>query len=543
MGNTNSKKQIYVVNPSKKKSKLTKTGKDAVGLNLRYPMSLLPKVYICLFVFLLASAIVFRIFKAHIAGIVYDESFTFLHFGKDIYQSPTLDHPNFHVLTAIFNQWAHKLFGSYEHFIRIPSVLFSLMFSVSIGYVILKTIKLKLLQLSLLLFLLFNPFTLNLSFLARGYSIALGSVYVQFAFIIWLIEHKVKSRHQWMIIVIIALTNFLVFGSMPSCVWVLFGTNLVFILLYSKRVLNGQVNYLKAVIINIACIAIGTLTPLFLIYHKNFASILGVRNEFGVKASWARYMSILLKDKIVNPQSNLSNMMHWVLIGVFVFSVFILLYQFTVAIRKKHLLARINLDDGGVFFVIAVVILLAGYFIHRHILNVSLGFHRNGVVLIPSALIAGTIIIDRSWKSINLNFLRGVVCFVTAMAIVLLAMCNLPSMHAVNVYAWDFQSSAGPLLRKLQAIDPKRTWMIGLTPKGTWSLSLPLTYYRQFGYKYRLARNEAPDVIVWHNEKDKIPNALFFETDFFEKFNCTIGVNRTSLNSDNTHMEVRVKNK
>lgn len=498
------------------------------------------RVFLFLFISILISAMSFRICKAHLAGIVYDESFTDIHFEQDIYKSPTLDHPNFHVLTAIMNNWARKHFGAYEHYVRIPSVFFSLMFCLSTAYIIFSTIKSRSIRLALLLLVLFNPFTLNLSFLARGYSIALGGIALQFAFVVGLVEHKIKSGLRWIPILMLALTNFLVFGSMPSCVWILLGVNSVFILLYSHRVLVGSTKWLNAVIVNIISICIGSLVPLFLIYRRNFESILGAREDFGLKVSVPEFLRILFKDKVVNPEIDWSSAIYAVFVGIVVLSLLVFLCRQLKGINRHNRTGRINLDDGGMFFVLAALVTLAGYFVQRMVMGVSLGFPRNGVILIPLMYIAAGILIDRAWQGFGGKYFRGISRSLAATVVLLLALSNLPSAYAMNVYTWDFQSAAGPLLRKLRAIDPNRVWSIALTKK-TWSFSLPLAYYRRFGYKYQTAGSQGYDVVVWHNKNEEVPKGIYMETDFFNKFNCTIGINTSSLPPDNVYMEVRVK--
>jgi hypothetical protein len=186
-------------------------------------------------------------------------------------------------------------------------------------------------------------------------------------------------------------------------------------------------------------------------------------------------------------------------------------------------------------------VLFAGYYIQRHVLKTGLGFPRNGVVLIPLTLIAAAIVIDRFRQIIKVKFIASLICISAASALTLIAIGNPPSTHVVNVNNWDIQSAAGPLLKKLKAVNPEKVWAIGLTKNKTWALNLPLSYYRQFDYKYVLARGQAADIVVWHNEADEIPSAIYFETDYFNRFNCTMAVNKSLYNSENISLEARVK--
>lgn len=500
-----------------------------------------PPVFAFLYIAVLLYSIVFKIYKAHIAGIVYDESFTCLHFGKDIYHSPTLEHPNFHVLTALFDQWSRHLFGSYEHYIRIPGMIFSTVFSVCTAFIVDRTVKSRPIKIALLTLILFNPFVFNLSFLARGYSIALAGIYIQLAFIVWLIDNRIKKRFRWAVIVMMAFTDFLTFGAMPSCIWVLFGTNLIFVLFYSGSVFEDKTGRLKSALINAISIPVVSLIPLFLLYRENFSSILSVRDEFGWKSSWFKYMTILLRDKLIDPHNRTASIMHWLLVIVVCISVIVLLYRAAIAIKNKKLFSFSRLNDSGTFFIVTAAVVLVMYWFHRHVLNVSIGFPRNGVVLIPLSLIAAAIVIDRALRSLNKKPATCIVSTITAAAMFIIAFANLPSAHLINVYTWDFQSSAGPLLRKLKSIDPDKTWVIALSQEGAWSLNLPLSYYRQFGYKYALSRDGKCDVVVFHNDKDKIPKMLYLEKQYFDKFNCTVGVTQSVSNSDKVYLDAHVK--
>ena len=157
------------------------------------------KAFYVFFLLVLLTAIAFRIYKADYTGIIHDEAFTYLHFGGSITKalSPMpRTYENFHVLSSILEYYTGKYFRGYEHFIRIPHLAGGIILSLSLAYIICKTIRQNVLRVTLLAAVLFHYYLFDLSFLARGYALALGAIYAWISFTIWLLKKKIKYRYR-----------------------------------------------------------------------------------------------------------------------------------------------------------------------------------------------------------------------------------------------------------------------------------------------------------------------------------------------------------
>ena len=139
-----------------------------------------------LFLIILGIAIGLRVYKAHNTGIIYDEVWTYEDYCTDFHTAVTkYTAENNHVLNSVFIVFTQKIFGSYEHFLRIPSLVFGILFCCSLAVIINKTIHSRLFKIVILAVILFNWFIVDLTFLARGYAIALGATFCGMAVILY----------------------------------------------------------------------------------------------------------------------------------------------------------------------------------------------------------------------------------------------------------------------------------------------------------------------------------------------------------------------
>ncbi|MBW2664572.1 MAG: hypothetical protein JRD93_22010, partial [Deltaproteobacteria bacterium] len=151
--------------------------------------------------------------------MIFDERANYVIYARSLDTAVgRFDSTNNHVLNSVFMYYAHKFFNFYEHFIRIPSLFAGVMFSLSIAYIVYKTIKSKALQIVSLGLISLVPFVFDYSYLARGYAFALGGIYTAIAFALWLLDHKIRFRYWPVPVLIISLMDFLVLGSMLSAV-------------------------------------------------------------------------------------------------------------------------------------------------------------------------------------------------------------------------------------------------------------------------------------------------------------------------------------
>ena len=480
-----------------------------------------PILLFYIFIAILIAGIIFKIYKALNTGIIYDEAFTFSHFTTSFHAALNsyLNPNNNHVLNSIAICVANKFFSSYEQFPRIPSLIFGIIYSISAAYIVYNIIKSNTLKIILLLLITLNWFVFDLSFLARGYSIALAAIYSAIAIIIAILNKKIKHKKAWLPIIILSAMNFLALGSMLSCIPVLFSINFVFILFYSHRVFNPPAKILKTVIINTTSIFLLTTTATYLLYMRIYKQILSARNDFGL-TSFTTHIKQVLVNSMTKQNLPQNLIIYIAFIAIVLISLIFALYKFKKSNPKKYL----NLNNPTTFILILTITAVATIFIYRVIFKMSLGFMRNSVFLVPLFLLTCSILCDKLWLALK-NKTPIIRLTKTAIIITcaLLILQTLPSAYAVQVHDWDRQSMAGPLLRRLKEINPHKIWRIRLTEK-TKYLNLPLRYYKNFNHRLQLAYRGDCDIIITH--KSQTPkNANLLDENHFKKYNCCIIIN------------------
>lgn len=484
------------------------------------------KITIALFAAVLLAQVGFVIYKADFAGITYDEAFSFFKFGTNINNALTsyLNPNNNHVLNSIFICSAGRYFKSYEHFIRIHSIIFAILFSISIAYIIHKSINSNLLKIVLTGLVLFNWFVFDQSFVARGYSIALGAVYSGIAVILALLSKKATYRACfWLPAAVMSLMNFLAFGSMLSSLFVLLSINIIFVLLYSANVFQNAPNKRKPLVLNLISIPAITSVSLYLLYKNLYEDILAARNSFGM-ASFSTHIKELLIDTMVIKGSLPSFIIYSVFVFLTALGLVFATHRFYLRIKKGSWKNRLKPDDLANFILLITAGTILIMFTHRVILKMSLGYMRNGVFLVPLVLISSGIFIDRLCKNLK-NAGRTSLAIKVSYAVIaiLLVLQNLPSPYAIEVHTWKNQSISGPLVRRLKQIDPDKEWRIRLTKKSVY-LTWPLLYYKQLDYKFQVVDSENWDVgIIFKTEK--LPGEIYLDEDYFNNFDCYVLLN------------------
>jgi len=475
-----------------------------------------------LFLLVLAGGIGLKIFKADVSGITYDEAFTYTNFGQDVdaalhyYRNPN----NNHVINSLLICGVNKYFRNYEHFIRIPSVISGVLFSLALAAIVVQVIRSNLLKVVILAAVTLNAFAFDLSFLARGYSHALAAIYWGIAFVIWLLNHPVRYRNWPIVIVAMAAVNLVAFGSMLSCFWVLAGFNLVVVLVYSSRIYQAGPPQRYNLPLHALGITALSGAVLFALYHGLYRQILAAKESFG-NYPFGVYMQQLLWDNMVNPQSYLRVFTFYGLIGLIAVGLTFYAGHLFHLIKagRRELAGYIN--SGGGFIVLVTVASFLVMFLYRVVLKLSIGFPRNGVFLLPLVLLTIGLLADRAAQSSqNQHFQR----WFTVMAVIIFAAItwqNLPDSYAVQrVHDWHLQSMSGPLLRRLKAIDDRRTWNIAVTSE-TKNFRMGAYYYQMFGYHFSFVGRENYDVVILY-KTEKLPGGICLDRNFFQRFNCQV---------------------
>jgi hypothetical protein len=474
---------------------------------------------VCIVVF----AIVLRGFKAVHTGIIYDEVYTVMNFGQHFHDAMTLykNPNNNHILNSILVNVDRILFGGHESFYRFHTIFFGAFYSVSMLYLVWALIADRLLRIAFVALLTLQWFVFDLSFLARGYSIALAAIFGALALLVWLQKRRITLSYIWIPVAILTAMNYLAFGSMLSVLLPLFVINGCYILLFSHRVFPEGTKPLKPVLIHCIAVPVVSAVSLYLLYQYIWRDILAARNSFGKMPLWQHVKEVLWVNMPAGTQP-------WtqVVYGLFLLlTVVALLYVVYLLLRTRNLnqISFLNLKQPQSFILLTTLLFIIGMIIYRNVFKMSLGFPRNSVFLIPLFLLSCGIILDGACGLLTVARLRVAVAEIICVVTLMLTVATWPSLYAVKVYTWEVQSIAGPLIRDLQEIDPQRRWKIALTPK-TWHMNLPLQYYQINGYPVQRAGGNDFDVVVTHQSED-IPGAVFYRQEFYDSFECRVVFN------------------
>jgi hypothetical protein len=295
-----------------------------------------------------------------------------------------------------------------------------------------------------------------------------------------------------------------------------------YILLFSYRVFPEGTKPIRQIGIHLVVVSISSFLLLFLLYRYIYRDILAARDIFGTISSLGQH---LLEVLWINMPAYSQR---WAQ-GVYI--LFLMLTAAAIAgvvyillrTRRFQQVSFLNLKQPQSFIVFTTLLFFAGMYVYRNIFNMSLGYPRNGVFLIPLFLLSCGIILDSACalpaSARGRAACAGLVCAVTLM----LTAAARPCPYAVKVSTWEIQCVARPLIRDLQTIDPRRHWKIVLT-KQTWHMNLPLQYYRLNGYPVQQASDGYFDVGVIHRSESK-PGAFFYREDFYDHFDCRIVFN------------------
>jgi len=490
-----------------------------------------------LFALILLAQISFVIYKADYTGITYDESYTSLNFGKDIHTALTCyENPNNnHVLNSIFICLAYKSFRWYEHYPRIHSVMFAVLFSCSTAYIVHKTIRHATVKLALLGLVLFNWFVFDLSFLARGYSIALGAVYAGIAVLLGLLKRKISYNCRWLPVTVIVLVNFLAFGSMISSLFILLGINAVFILLYSHCLFKDPPNRRNPLVLNLSFIPLLSGASLFLLYKNIYKDIFAARDSFGTMSFYS-HIKQLLVDSMLKQDNHIVFIAYCLFVFAVTLAFFFAMCRSCKKIKNDGWRNWPCSDASGNFVLLTTAAAILAMFIHRVVLGMSLGYMRNGVFLVPLLLISSGILVDRLCYNLKSGSLAKSALRNSFLAIsTILILLNLPSAYSVLTRNWKLQSVSGPLLRWLSNANPDKTWKIDLSTESQ-ELYGPLKYYSTLsGYKFEIVSGPACDVAI-RRKKEKHPEGTYLNQNYFINFDCYVILNPERLNDINQQL-------
>ena len=493
-----------------------------------------------LFFLILFGSIGLKIYKACHTGIIFEEWSNSIAFGGSLGTAiGSFSSPNNHVLNSILISYAQKYFSSFEHFIRIPSLLAGILFSLSMAYIIYKTISSNALRAACLALVSLVPLVFDFSYFARGYAFALGGVYAAIGFILWLLEHKIKFRY-WMIpVLVLSLMNAFALGSMLSCLLLSLALNIVYVLFYSSKIYTTKTGSLKLMVLNGVSILLVTFSFLFLLYRKIFKELFHTPTVDWLNKVWQEwpsfvdYLHNLLIIKVFRLDDGVSYIIFYAIVGLFIMSFIFYIYKLFISIRIGAWPEYLKVDDVSKFMLLVTGLTIIIMFIFSVPMKKSLGFERSQLFFIPLVLTSSVIILEKFSFGLGNKKLGRIVLGIIVILVTLTTSRNLPSPYHIGS-----SGLSGPLLRKLKAIDPEKMWNIAFSNEEVGTTS-GWYYYKQFDYKFNMVQRGKYDVLICR--KDSIPeNAVCLDPDYYRKINLAVVISQP-INSDKAVFEAPPK--
>lgn len=512
--------------PEKKHSVL-QSGIKVLGRYIKSPV--FPLVVVLL------AGIGFRFYKAHNTGIIYDEVWTYedyctdLHTAVHYYKST-----NNHVLNSILIVLTRKVMGGYEHFIRVPALFFGTLFCISLTYIVHKSIRSSVMKIVIVSLILLNWFIFDLTYLARGYAIALGVTFTGIAVLMKLFsQHKKKIPVNWRIVILLIFLNFIALGSMVSSLSIVLCINLAYLLLMIFGSTQPLKKCLISALVRVIVMATGSAGLLYLLYRNVYSRIsVLTKNAFRVEPFF-QYLKKNLWEPFIHcdlSRIHCSMQVYKAALGLLILCAVICFLVFCVRFyRRKG--RYLPLTSPAVLILLVSTAVLFCMFSQSVIFKRSLGMPRNCVFFLPLALISSGILMDRAvFALLRIKILAFILRFACIILLAAVTFLNFPSLQAVNVRPldWGKQSALGPLVRMLQKIDPHKTWEIKLKKPYTNTLWRPIRYYKGFGYNCKLVKGKTYDVLIYPQVTPK-GKVIFFEKERFDDHNCCIIINPDSF--------------
>ncbi|MCK5566011.1 MAG: hypothetical protein KAJ07_12260 [Planctomycetes bacterium] len=486
-----------------------------------------------MWVVLLAS-IGLKIFKADVSGMTYDESLTLTRYCDSVetavtnFDRKSASSTNNHLLNSILIHYARKFFSSYEHYIRIPSLAAGVLFSLSMFYIVRKSVSSRLICLTGLGTVLLTPFVFDYSLLARGYSLALGGLYAGIAFIIYLLGHKIRYRYWFLPALVMIGINFLCLGSMISSLIILVCLNAVFVLFYCYKIVEGSEYRLRLIIYNGVTILAGTAGSVFYLYRHIYLDVINSRSLAKISGLWRGWNSLgeYFNDLVLRGVFKIHRNIGMILFCVFSALVLCSIGYFVfIAIRKfsrdgfKRL---VKSDSRASFMMVFSSTCIVTMIVYCGVFKRSPGLLRSQVFFVPMLLVWSMVLLDRFVCRIKPAKVKILSAVLVSVLFATITIRNIPSARRTNS-----SSMSGPVLRKLKKIDAAYPWSITFSRRHKLSY-MGFLYYRQFGYKFRMAPGGtsvkgpgASDIFICaHSRSPK--GSVCLDENYFKEFGCAM---------------------
>ena len=362
----------------------------------------------------------------------------------------------------------------------------------------------------------------------------MGAVYAGIAVLVRLSSksNEQKKGNWWLVLLLIAV-NFTAFGAMLSSLSVLVCVNIAFMVMMLLSAARIDRKTFISAVIRLSLMVLASAASLFALYYRVLPNVLKYGKAFTVEPLGKYLKQVLWRPLIYDDFTRIKSIepVYNAALALLVLCTLICICAFIfrrIASRKEQ--APFFAGPEAIVLMLTAGLLLV-MFIQSSVLGMSLGLPRNGVFLLPLALLSAGVLMDKAGKALShikpLFILQQTAC-IGVLAV--LCYMNLPSPRSVVVrpYDWGKQSAIGPLVRMLTAIDPQQTWRIKLIDPDTDCLSRPINYYRHFGFKVNQVKTDDYDVLVCLQHK---PNSrfIYFYNKRFADHHCYVIVNPASF--------------
>ena len=445
-------------------------------------------------------AVSLRAAKAHRGGVIFDEAFSYYYYSRSPEAAlTTYFNPNNHVINSLLMWLSEQTCGWYEHHIRVPSVLASLVLLAALGYIVRRTLKSGTLRIVTFSLLSMHYFVFDLSILARGYAYGLAAFFAGAAFVLRSQNAGWGARRAWWGTVIsISVVNFLTLGSMLSMAPQLAALTLVCLVplgLRERNLADGLWTALRAfvVIVVITCALVAGL------YSHIWRDVVEGSQLFEVEPI-SDYLHAWLFELFFENARGLGTVVpisFGVLTAAAVWSCSRRMWRYFG--RGGSLLGLLDSHfDSGVLLALTGLAIVLTFL--QWAVGVPLGYPRNTVVLSALGMLSSCVLLDVLWQGLPQRRRDRVLRGAIAASVAMVCWQNRPSTLAFRISDWSIQSFSGPLVRSLAMQSPDTFWTLDIRADAIFLRGCLLGYYAHHGYRLRLAERGSAMLTVTCDE-------------------------------------------
>ncbi len=470
---------------------------------------------------ILLAAFVCLIHVADASGVQFDEMTSWQRFSSSIYEARHDYHStNNHVLNSIFICLAGKLFGSYEHYIRIFPMISGILYCLSAAYVIRHLLSNLWLQALCLIFVISIWWIFFFLTLARGYGFALSALMLYLAVVFLFIRHPVAFKYVFVPGLILSLLNLYAVGAMISSAFGMAAVNAVYVLGFSFMTIRENKRKFITMILNGLLIFVLSSVMIYLFYRPILDRIMNVhRNRYvsDISASWEGWSSFVpfIHELLFQQTFYTHPGWRWINGGFLLLAAAGLVVLIVCGVRSVRIKNTVPWMAGhrhGLMAIGSFLAYMSVLFFYAVVGGRSPGLHRNQVFLMPLFVLSCFWLIDYLLRTIPRRG-PGRVFSIAVWAIVLIVVFH------PRPYLWNFtQSGLGmsrPLVHQLKQLDPDRQWNLTFS-KNAMKVRNNFRYYMQFDYNISITN---PDWNVYVCRPDEQPpGRLFLNYDYFLKY-------------------------